>query len=97
MKKLAVCVEGGGNTAQEKTDLRKGFEALFKEQRQIISHKGGRLDKLEKATTKTTKGKYAKIKNASKLLALLETTKVRKRYPRFLTFIEWLDDQIAKV
>ncbi len=44
MTRLAVYVEGGGNTSQEKADLRKGFESLFQAQRKAIFDKGGRLD-----------------------------------------------------
>ncbi len=214
MKRLAVYVEGGGDTAQQKAELRKGFEALFEAQRNAMFDKGGRLDfipsggrqkayekfmaefrkpshlavaillvdseeaivaeikgkeianaevrkthlierdkwdlagvpaaclhlmvqcmetwivadavalasfygkgfhasslparsdledepkrhiynKLDKATEKSSKGKYGKIKHASKLLALIDIANVRKRCPRYVTFSDWLDEQIA--
>ena len=44
MRKVAVYVEGGGNVASQKAELRKGFEELFREQRQLISTRGSRLD-----------------------------------------------------
>ena len=50
--------------------------------------------KLQRATTNTTKGEYAKIKHASKLLGLIDPRKVAARCPRFATFTAWLDDQI---
>jgi hypothetical protein len=52
--------------------------------------------KLDKATSKTIKGKYAKIKHASKLLERIDPAKIGPRCPRFVTFSEWLDDRIAK-
>lgn len=58
-------------------------------------------DKLAKATKDTSKGEYseankAKIRHASKLLALIDPKKVADRCPRFLTFTSWLDDEIRK-
>jgi Domain of unknown function (DUF4276) len=50
--------------------------------------------KLKKATEKTQKGAYAKIKHASKLLALVDRSKIGKKCCRFLTFTEWLSKQI---
>ncbi len=52
---------------------------------------------LARATKKTSKGEYGKIKHASKLLALIDTDKIAKRCPRFKTFSEWLDEKIAEV
>lgn len=54
------------------------------------------FDKLKAASEKTKKGAYEKIAHASKLFAMIETPKVAKLCPRFATFTEWLDDQIAK-
>jgi hypothetical protein len=51
-------------------------------------------DKLKKATKDTTKGAYAKIEHASKLLALISPVKVAARCPRFKTFTDWLTQQI---
>ncbi|MEI8371506.1 MAG: DUF4276 family protein [Planctomycetota bacterium] len=51
-------------------------------------------DKLSGATRDTSKGKYAKIKHASKLLALIAPAKVSGRCPRFKTFTAWLTRQI---
>jgi hypothetical protein len=51
-------------------------------------------DKLQKATKNTSKGEYAKIKHASKLLGLIDPKKVGARCPRFATFTSWLDEQI---
>jgi hypothetical protein len=51
-------------------------------------------DKLKKATEKTQKGAYAKIKHASKLLERIDPAKVAKRCSRFMTFTIWLTDQI---
>jgi Domain of unknown function (DUF4276) len=58
--------------------------------------------KLAKATKDTRKGEYseanhAKIKHASKLLALLDTKIVARRCPRFSALTTWLDEQIQKV
>ena len=54
------------------------------------------FDKLKGASAKTKKGAYEKITHASKLLQLIITSEVAKLCPRFATFTEWLDDQIAK-
>jgi hypothetical protein len=51
-------------------------------------------DKLQRATRNTSKGEYAKIKHASKLLALIDPHKVAVRCPRFKTFTDWLSEQI---
>ncbi|MEX2188284.1 MAG: DUF4276 family protein [Pirellulales bacterium] len=50
------------------------------------------FDKLKSATRKTQKGEYAKIKHASKLLAIISVEKVAKRCPRFKTFASWLEE-----
>jgi len=50
--------------------------------------------KLRKATRNTSKGEYAKIRHASKLLRLIDPKKVAARCPRFETFTSWLDEQI---
>ena len=50
--------------------------------------------KLTDATRGCQKGKYEKIKHASKLLAIIDTTKVAQRCPRFKTFTAWLTEQI---
>lgn len=47
--------------------------------------------KLESATD----GKYTKINDASKLLALIDPNKVSERCPRFSIFRDWLRDAIA--
>ena len=52
------------------------------------------MAKLKKATAKTQKGEYAKIKHASNLLALIEPVKVAARCARFRTFTAWLTKQI---
>lgn len=52
-------------------------------------------DKLKKATKDTSKGEYAKIKHASKLLAQIDPKKIAARCQRFATFTRWLSDQIA--
>jgi len=52
-------------------------------------------DKLKKSSEKTKKGPYEKIEHASKLLAAIDASKVFMLCPRFATFTEWLDDQIA--
>lgn len=46
--------------------------------------------KLEKATEDTQKGKYGKIKHASKLLLMINPEEVAKHCPRFAIFREWL-------
>jgi hypothetical protein len=56
--------------------------------------KASLYDKLQKATRDTSKGEYAKIKHASKLLGLIDPKKVAARCPRFATFTSWLDEQI---
>jgi hypothetical protein len=55
--------------------------------------------KLEKATEvtqreKSSKGKYGKIKHASKLLAMIDPEKIAKRCPRFSIFRQWLIESI---
>ena len=50
--------------------------------------------KLEKATENTQKGKYGKIKHASKLLLLIDPEKVAERCPRFAIFRDWLLEAI---
>jgi hypothetical protein len=55
--------------------------------------------KLANATKRTSKGEYsqannAKIKHASRLLALIRPAKVAKRCPRFSTFAKWLKNKI---
>ncbi|MGB6687789.1 MAG: DUF4276 family protein [Terracidiphilus sp.] len=50
--------------------------------------------KLEGATEDTQKGKYAKIRHASKLLLLLNPDKVARRCPRFAIFRDWLNERI---
>ncbi|HET6883222.1 MAG TPA: DUF4276 family protein [Pirellulales bacterium] len=57
--------------------------------------KGDVYTKLKNATRDTKKGEYAKIKHASKLLALIDPAKVGHRCPRFVTFINWLTDVIG--
>lgn len=47
-------------------------------------------DKLARATRKTQKGEYGKIKHASQILQRIDTTKVAQRCPRFATFTGWL-------
>ena len=56
--------------------------------------KASLYDGLQKATRNTSKGEYAKIKHASKLLGLIDPKKVAARCPRFGTFTSWLDEQI---
>ncbi len=50
--------------------------------------------KIENATKQASKGAYAKIKHASKLLGLIDPKKVAARCPRFATFTDWLTEQI---
>ena len=50
--------------------------------------------KLERATEDTQKGKYGKIKHASKLLEKIDPDQVAKRCPRFGIFREWLNQSI---
>ena len=50
--------------------------------------------KLEKATEGTQKGKYGKIKHASKLLGKVSPDKIANRCPRFAIFREWLNQSI---
>ena len=52
------------------------------------------MAKLKKATAKTQKGEYAKIKHASKLLALIAPAKVSAHCARFQTLSTWLTSQI---
>ena len=52
-------------------------------------------DNLAKATKDTSKGAYAKIRHASKLLGLIDTNKVAVRCPRFATFTTWLERRIS--
>ena len=51
-------------------------------------------DKLARATRNTSKGEYAKIKHASKLLELIDPAKVAAHCPRFETLVAWLNEQI---
>lgn len=53
------------------------------------------FSKLKVATARTQKGEYAKIKHASKLLALIAPLNVAQRCPRFKTFTDWLDTTIT--
>jgi hypothetical protein len=50
---------------------------------------------LKKATKETSKGEYAKIRHASRLLAQISSQKVKDRCPRFATFVNWIDEQIC--
>jgi hypothetical protein len=59
-----------------------------------VEPKESLYDKLAKATKDTTKGAYAKIKHASKLLGLIDPSEVAAHCPRFATFTNWLDEQI---
>lgn len=52
------------------------------------------IAKLEGATEDSGKGKYAKIRHASKLLVLLNPEKIAKRCARFSIFRDWLNDSI---
>lgn len=52
--------------------------------------KGRIYDALNEATRNTQKGPYAKIKHASKLLAIVSPDKVAARCQRFKTFTAWL-------
>jgi hypothetical protein len=54
------------------------------------------LAKLKRATTKTQKGEYAKIKHASKLLKLIDRARVGQRCSRFATLTIWLSKQIEE-
>ena len=47
-------------------------------------------NKLAKATEKTQKGQYGKIKHASTLLQMIDETRIRPRCPRFAIFVDWL-------
>lgn len=51
--------------------------------------------KLEKATEGTQKGRYGKISHASKLLAVINPSKIANRCPRFLIFRSWLGEMTA--
>ena len=75
----------------------KGFHAKSLPKRQNLEEepKPDVLDKLKKATNKTQKGEYAKIKHASKLLACIDPAKVRQRCSRFATFTAWLTKEIG--
>jgi len=77
---------------------RKGFQANSLPRRQNLEDepKPDVYAKLKKATEKTQKGAYAKIKHASKLLALIDPKMVAARCPRFRTFTSWLDEEIRK-
>jgi hypothetical protein len=50
--------------------------------------------KLETATKDTQKGRYGKIKHASKLLLVIDPAKVAERCPRFSILCEWLFESI---
>jgi hypothetical protein len=52
------------------------------------------VNSLKHATRKTTKGEYAKIRDASRLLERIEPGKVGRRCPRFVTFTSWLTERI---
>jgi len=75
---------------------RQGFHANSLPTRPNLEDeaKASLYDKLQKATRNTSKGEYAKIKHASRLLGLIDPKKVAARCPRFATFTSWLDDQI---
>lgn len=40
MKEIAIYVEGGGDSVQQKAELRRGFDALFKAEKQAARAKG---------------------------------------------------------
>ena len=50
--------------------------------------------KLKQATRSTQKGKYDKIKHASKLLPNLSVAKIEAHCPRFSAFVSWFDSII---
>jgi Domain of unknown function (DUF4276) len=75
----------------------KGFHAKSLPNRHNLEDepKPDLLDKLKKATQKTQKGEYAKIKHASQLLGRVDPAKIGQRCPRFRTFTAWLSKQIG--
>jgi hypothetical protein len=76
----------------------KNFHARSLPNRQNLEDepKADLLAKLHKATEKTRKGAYAKIKHASKLLEVIDRTKIANRCRRFRTFTAWLTQEIAR-
>lgn len=76
----------------------KGFQLRSLPTRQNLEEepKPDLQDKLKKATRKTQKGEYQKIKHASKLLGMIDPAKVGKRCSRFLTFTMWLSQAIEQ-
>lgn len=76
----------------------KGFARNSLPRRQNLEDhaKTGLYSALERATSKTQKGTYGKIKHASRLLELIDPTKVAARCPRFATFTKWLSKQIEE-
>jgi hypothetical protein len=52
-------------------------------------------DKLRDATKDTQKDEYGKIKHASKLLGMIDPSKISKKCPRFRIFREWLVESIG--
>jgi Domain of unknown function (DUF4276) len=74
----------------------QGFHARSLPNRQNLEDepKPNVLDKLKKATEKTQKGAYTKIKHASKLLEQIDPAKIGKKCSRFVTFTTWLSKQI---
>lgn len=78
---IAIYAEGGGDTADQKADLRQGFDGLFK---RIKAH-----------SRRLPKGKYGKVKHASKLLQLVDPEKVAARCPRFGMLTRWLEQVVG--
>ncbi len=76
---------------------KKGFRKNKLPQRPNLEEepKGDIYAKLEAATEKTQKGKYAKIHHASQLLQRIERDKIAIRCPRFSIFRDWLSDEIG--
>lgn len=75
----------GQRFARKALPVRQNLE---EEPKQDVYHK------LARATRKTQKGEYGKIKHASQLLQRIDTTKVARRCPRFSTFTGWLTASI---
>ncbi len=77
----------------------KGFHARSLPNRQNLEDepKSDLYDKLKRATEKTRKGAYSKIKHASKLLERIKPDKIGNKCRRFVTFTTWLSKRIEGV
>jgi hypothetical protein len=76
----------------------QGFAAAALPQRSNLEEESKKdvAEKLKKATEKTQKGAYHKIRHASRILQKIDPQKVTERCPRFRTFLYALEKSIME-